>query len=245
MKNVTVERLELRNFKGIKHAVHELGGHSANVFGTNEIGKTTTFADALAWLLTGKDSAGRTEFDVKTRGLEKADHSVTATLNVDGKVIELSRNYRENWVKKRGSSVEEFSGHRTEYQFDGVPETEKTFTEKAALLLPLDEWALLTNPTHFAAMKWQDRREILVNLIGEVTDEDVIAANKALADLPGILGDRSIEDHQKTVVARRRAIVRELDGIQPRIDEVQRSLEALEDAPETAGLEQKLAALTK
>jgi chromosome segregation ATPase len=58
-----------------------------------------------------------------------------------------------------------------------------------------------------------------MEVCGDVSDADVIASNKALAELPDILGRRSLEDHKKVVVSRRQEINKRLAEIPVRIDE--------------------------
>jgi len=64
----------------------------------------------------------------------------------------------------------------------------------------------------------------LLQVCGDVTDADVIASDSALSKLPEILGNRSIDDHRKVIMARRSEINKELERIPVRIDEVQRGL---------------------
>ena len=57
MKKIILNRLLLRNFKGLESFVFEPTGQNATVSGQNGSGKTT-LADALLWLLFGKDTRG-------------------------------------------------------------------------------------------------------------------------------------------------------------------------------------------
>jgi len=123
-------KLSLKNFKGIK----EFDIKFANVTeirGTNATGKTT-IVDAFNWLVFGKDSKDRKDFNIKTldesgnefHGLE---HSVIGILEVDGRTITLSRIYKEKWTKTRGQAEKELKGHTTEYQINEVPVSMKEY----------------------------------------------------------------------------------------------------------------------
>src|SRR5690606_9786797 len=126
-------------------------------------------------------------------------------------------------TKKRGSAREEFTGHETKFWIDGVPMgTKKEFDERVAELLLTGAWRELTNPDAWHSQHWQKRRADLIEVCGGVSDDDVIAAHGDLADLPGILGKRSPEEHRKVVEARRREINAELKQLPARVDEVQR-----------------------
>lgn len=69
MKRIVLERLTLNNFKGIKNLVLAANGGDADVYGDNATGKTTMF-DGFVWLLFGKDSQNKADFEIK--GLDGA-----------------------------------------------------------------------------------------------------------------------------------------------------------------------------
>ena len=226
-------RLSLSNFKGIRSLTLEPEGRSFTAFGANATGKTT-IADAFHFLMFGKDSAGSADFAVKTltpdgephHGL---DHEVSAELLLDsGRRIKLRRVYRETWTKRRGEAQRQLTGHTTDYFIDGVPLQKKDFDAEIAQICPEDVFRLLTDPLRFAErIHWSRRREILLEVCGDVTDADVIAADPRLADLAKILGDRKLEDHRKVIAARRAEINKEIERLPVRIDEVSRGLPEL------------------
>ena len=56
-------KLRINHFKGIKSLEVDFGG-TTNIRGDNATGKTTIM-DAFLWLLFGKDSTDRKEFEIK------------------------------------------------------------------------------------------------------------------------------------------------------------------------------------
>ncbi|MDP4164642.1 MAG: hypothetical protein Q8898_16220, partial [Bacillota bacterium] len=137
--------------------------------------------------------------------------------------------FYEKWTKKRGSATSEFSGHTTDYYIDGVPVQKKEYTKKIESIVQEDIFKLLTSPQFFNEnVKWQDRRKTLLEICGDISDEEVIASDDSLSSLPAILQGRSIENHRKIIAARRAEINKELDRIPVRIDEIQRSLPSVE-----------------
>lgn len=241
--------LTLSNFKGIKDFTLEADGKPVNVFGANATGKTT-LSDALHWLLFDKDSAGRKDFEIKTldatgEALHNLEHAVEAVLDVDGgTAVTLRKVYREQWTKKRGSAKASFTGHTTDYFVDGVPVPLKDYKARIAEIADEETFRLLTNPGHFHAMHWQDRRRILLEVCGDISDADVIASNKKLKRLPEILGTRSLDDQRKVLAARRREINDEIERIPVRIAEVERGLPeapAKVTGPTAADLDAKIA----
>ena len=229
---ITLLRLQLRHFKGLKH--FDLDSHAARVvsiYGDNATGKTT-LADAFSWLLIGKDSQGHAEFEIKTltdkgEALHGLDHAVEADLLIGGAELKLRKVYKEKWTKRRGSAEKEFTGHTKDHFVDGVPVGQSNYDERIGLFASEDLFRLLSSPIEFAErLHWQERRRVLLDVCGDISDADVIAASPALADLPEILAGRSIDDRRKIAEAAQREINKQLQRIPVRIDEVSRSLPA-------------------
>lgn len=228
--------LSLNNFKGIRRFELDAQGDNADIYGDNATGKTSLF-DSFTWLLFDKDSLNRKDFEIKTLDadgspLHGLDHEVEAVLELsNGKELTLKKTYREKWTKKRGSATAEFTGHTTDHFIDGVPVKKKEYDEKIAEIADEEIFRLLTDPRYFnEVLHWQKRREILLEICGDISDHEVIQSNKDLSELPGILNGRTLEDHRKVIQARRTEINKELEKIPVRIDEVERGL------PDTAGL---------
>lgn len=231
-------RLVLSNFKGIRSFELDTNGTNVSVFGDNATGKTTLF-DAFLWLLFDKDSQNKKDFDIKTIGEDgKAysglNHEVEGVFEVAGKRLILKKVYAEKWTKKRGSINPEFTGHTTDYFIDGVPSSKGEYTAKVTSIADENIFKLLTSPSYFnEQLHWQDRRKILLEICGDISDDEVIASDSKLEKLLTILGDRSLEDHRKVIAARRSEINKELEKIPVRIDE------ALRNMPDVEGLNEK------
>lgn len=229
-------KLILRNFKGIKDFELDAGGEDVDIYGDNGTGKTT-IADAWFWLLFGKDSLNRADFEIKTLDSDGVpipglEHEVEGTLDLDGKPLTLKKVYQEIWTKKRGLATKEFTGHTTDHFIDGVPIKKGEYETKIASIVDEDAFKLLTNPRYFnEVIHWQERRRLLMQVCGDVSDEDVIAYDSRLAELPEILNGRKLEDHRKVIAARRTEINKEIEKIPVRISEVQRGLPEAIDAP--------------
>jgi chromosome segregation ATPase len=227
---IILKDLMLSNFKGVRDFSLLANGQNVNIFGDNATGKTTLF-DAFNWLLFDKDSSDSSKFQLKTVDKEgnvqhHLDHSVKASFLINNRPLDLQKVYREKWTKRRGSATNEFSGHTADYFIDGVPAQKKEFDSKVAELVRGKEelFKLLTSPTYFNEQyKWQQRRKVLLHVCGDLTDDEVIAGNKKLAELPGILGDHSIDDLRKIIANKRSEINKELDRIPIRIDEAEKS----------------------
>lgn len=219
-------KLELLNFKGLKSFTINLNGDVV-IRGDNATGKTTVF-DSVCWLLFGKDSLDRADFEIKTldggEPIHKVNHEVTGTFTLDeGGTVELKRVYREKYSSPRGGEVT-MTGHTTDYFVDGVPKKEKEYKEIVNSLVDENIFKLITNPLYFnETYSWQNRRKLLLEMCGDISDEDVIAIHDELRRLAELLEGRTVDDHRKVVAAKKTAINKELDMIPVRIDEAMRN----------------------
>jgi len=230
-----LQRLQLTNFKGIREFVVESNGNNLSIYGENASGKTT-LADGMNWLLFGKDSLNHSDFAIKPLNSSgEPEHfletEVEGQFALDGTMLTLKKVFSEQYTKKRGSVDREFTGHSTNYFLDGVPAKKSDYEARIASIVDEGAFRLLTNPRHFnEVLHWQERRRILLEVCGDLSDADVIAADSKLAKLPEILGNRSLEDHRKVIAARRTEINKEIEKIPVRISEVQRGLPEVIDA---------------
>ncbi|MCK9597469.1 MAG: AAA family ATPase [Sphaerochaeta sp.] len=226
-----LQTLTLKNFKGLSDLTLPMDGQNIAVYGDNGTGKTTV-ADAFYFLLFGKDSLNRKDFEVlplDENGQRRTDITqaeVEGMFDLDGKQISLKRVYAEKWTKKRGTAQRELTGHTTDYYIDGVPTKQKDYDAVIAKLTDSDEaFKLLTNPRYFCeVLPWQSRRNLLLKVCGDLTDAEVIANDKKLADLPAILDGLTMDDRRKVIKSKLTEINAELTRIPVRIDEVQRGL---------------------
>lgn len=230
-------KLELLNFKGLKSFAINLNGDVV-IRGDNATGKTTVF-DSVCWLLFGKDSLDRADFEIKTldggNPIHKVNHEVTGTFTLDeGGTVELKRVYREKYSSPRGGDIT-LTGHTTDYFVDGVPKKEKEYKEVVNTLIDESIFKLITNPLYFnETYSWQNRRKLLLEMCGDIDDAAVINSRDDLRRLAELLEGRTVDDHRKVVGAKKTAINKELDMIPIRIDE------AVRNKPETASDKEKL-----
>jgi chromosome segregation ATPase len=234
MKLIT---LRLENFQGIRSQEFTFDGRSANIYGDNATGKTTIY-NAVTWLLFDKASTGAKNFSPKTKDKDGQDvhylnHAVTADFQLDtGVTMTLSKALLENWKKKRVSMTEEFSGNTTEYLIDGVPVSEGDYNAAIGEIVSPDKAKILTMTSFFPEeLPWQSRRKILLEVCGDITDEDVINSRPALAPLFGFLEKRggagqqyTVEEYQKIAASRKAELNRKIDAIPHRIDEAQKAI---------------------
>jgi DNA repair exonuclease SbcCD ATPase subunit len=246
MKTILLKSMSLIYFKGVREFSLDFHPTTTNVFGENATGKTTLF-DAFTWLLFGKDSNGKSDsnFDIKTRDkgtdsvIPEVDHIVSAVLIIDGREIELKRVFREKWQRKRGSSISEFVGHETVCYFDGVAKSITDYNKAVAEILSEDLFKLITNPLYFNGLHWEKRRNVLIELAGQV-DNRMIAGDDSKFDFLLNLNDNAIKELKQKTAQQKKVINDQLKLIPTRIDEVKRNMP---EAQDWAAIEKQIAEL--
>lgn len=233
MKNIILQSLSLLNFKGIKNIKIDFEDNT-DILGANGTGKTT-IADAFTWLLFGKDTTDRKEFEVKTLDesgiiIPMIDHEVEASLLVDNETLTLRRVLKENWVKKKGFEEREFSGNKVELYWNEVPMTITEFNRKINEVLNEQVFKMITSPTYFNSIKWQDRRGLLIDIFGEVSNEEVAKGNSAYQNLISKLTQgKTLEDYKNQISASIKKAKEDIKAIPSRIDEVFRGKPEAQD----------------
>lgn len=183
---IKLKSLHLENFKGIK-VLDIIFGDKTQISGQNASGKTSVF-DAFTWLLFNKNSAGEEKFNIRPldengNRIDNVEIKVVAVLDVNGKVVELSKAQKQNWVKKRGTSTTTLQGNVNSFEIDGYPKSEAEYKAYISELVAEDLFKMLTNPQHFVSMKWKEQRDILMKFVSDVSDVELAQKNPEFADL--------------------------------------------------------------
>ena len=225
--------LEINRFKGCRALNLELDGKSADIYGDNAAGKTTIY-DALTWLLFGKDSRGRGDFEIKPLGPDGQveDHgavsSVTVRLSAGGVEITLKKTYYEKWSTKRGSAEASYDGNTSEYFVDEVPVKKYEFERRVGELVSEELFRMLTNVSWFCeGMDWKSRRKILFEVCGIPEDRDILAGEPKFAQLAEAMGKLSLDDYKKKLAAQRKGLSGARNTIPARMDEQQQVIDGL------------------
>ncbi len=248
--NIKIISLKLTNFKGIKGITIPFNENGeTTISGRNATGKSTLF-DAFTWLLFGKDSSDRKDFEIKPilndgTHLHKADYEVTAMLEVNLQEVTLRRVLNEKWVKRRGSEESEFTGHETSFFVNDVPYSQKEYQEYISGLIPESSFKLVTNPYYFNSLKKEQRREMLLSFAGKIDEQQIVEDNN---DLKGLLhlmqtSMKTLEQLKKEYAAKKKRLNEEISQIPARISEVERSAQAF-TLPDLSAEEAQLQELT-
>lgn len=223
-------KLALKNFKGIKEFELNTQGHNVNIYGDNGTGKTTIF-DAFTWLLFDKDSSDRSKFDIqplddKGNVIHMLETEVIGTLDIDGKDVTFRKALKEKWVKKRGEADSELKGTETLYYINDVPVKQSEYKSRIASIIDEKIFKLITNPLYFGLnLKWQDRRKVLLDMVGDITDDNIIDYKPELKELRSLLNNTDIETLKKSIAARKKKLNDDIKSIPIRVDELNNTIQ--------------------
>ncbi len=226
-----LDTLKINRFKGLRDVEFSFPQKETAIHGANATGKTSVM-DAFTWLLFGKDSKGRADFEIKTLDKDgktdpQVEYTVEGKLNHDGKDIELRRTYKEKWVKKKGELNAELSGHTTVYHINNVPMQQKEYNDRVKELIPEDVFRLITSPTEFVGKHWKDQRDILFRIAG--VEEDELLNKEQHRELKDLSQGKAITDYRRELAAAIKKLKDEMLLIPARIDEVSENMPEEQD----------------
>lgn len=232
MKKVIIKQLTLENFRGVKSLTVNFNPVETTISGGNNTGKSTIM-NAFMWLLFGKDADDRKDFNIKRlvngKTIDKTDVKVSAILDVGGEETTLSRSFVERWTKPRGQVEEVFKGNETQTSFNDVPINVSEYQKRINEIIDENAFKMVTNPLYFSNMKWQDQREVLFQIAGAVTDDDVASRRPEFTDLLNQISGKSLSDFKREIYSKKRKAKQQLENIQPRIDQTQKLMPESKD----------------
>ena len=214
-----LNKITLEYFKGIKHFEADLNGSNAMIRSENGVGKTTVY-DGFLWALFGKDSTGKSDFNVRPLDAENNPIAglvvaVEVELEVNGEVIVLRKEQHEHTAKDGKVS------YPKEYIIDGEPGIlEKNYKDFIENRIPEDKFKLLTDLSYFnGKLHWTNRREFLIDIAGK------LPTPAGFEELLEKMSGKKIKAYEKILKERQKALEIDRDEINPRIDELQRGLD--------------------
>ena len=245
MKKIILKSLAIVNFKGVRDFSIAFNDGITTVCGDNGTGKTTLY-DAYLWLLFGKDSTGRSDgangFNVKTTGedgkpIYRLEHSVTAVLEVDGKEIKLQRSLVEKWQKVNGTT-DEVMKDETQYFINDVRTgTKKEYQAEISEIIPEDVFRMITNPYYFTSLSAETQKDMLLEMVGNIDDEEVAATDPDFLALLDQINGTSLAKWAREIAAKKKACNDALATIPASIETAQK---LMPESEEWAVLEKQL-----
>lgn len=215
---IKLESLRMENFRGVHDKCIDFGERSL-IKGKNRSGKTTII-NAFTYLLFDKDMNGDSITDVRPHDkngvdVDHVEVSVTAVLDVDGKEITLQKKQVQKWKN------DVLQGNDNLYYINEIPKKLKEYKEYISENISNEETLLFCICiSSFFRLDNKKRRQKLLDLVGDVSNADVLASDDKYAELESILSDGTIDELIKRQNDRIKKFEKEKDDIPARIDEV-------------------------
>lgn len=251
---VKLKNISMRNFRKYVDETFAFDGNSV-IEAANGLGKSTIL-NAFLWALTGKDVDGKSDpSDFRTVGAPpEVAPSVSVTLSIDGIDSTFTRKIEPTYSGRGLDKA--YKGDQTVCFIDGVPKAVGEYKAYLDGIFPIGAALWLdvycfSDDTKFAV---EDRRKLLVDSFGNVTDEDVFASNASFAELATAKGNLSVDDFKLKCKETEKACTaalgrgKTIGTLQARIDEAYKAIVAdidkdAEEA-EIGRIENEIAALS-
>lgn len=218
--------LTITNFKGLQSLHMVFDKKENHIYGKNGAGKTTLF-DAFRWLLDGKDSSDKENFQIKPiiNGvqLERVDSVVEANLLWNDTPISLKKIHQEIWTRPGGKGEEVFKGNTNVFYWNDDVLTEKKYLSNMSEIIDITKLKLFSNVGYFNTMNPSDRRAILVDMAGVKDSTELINSNPDYAFIGDFLNQKkTFKEFKASIANNKKRTKDELAGKEPAIKELER-----------------------
>ena len=251
MKQIQFKKLRLLNFCGIRNAEYEFGDELTIIKGKNGLGKST-IANAILYTLFGKDINGNS-LDIKTFDkdhniIREIPHEVELTVRVhcigeegaSNQVIILKRKMTDSWDVDKCTNT-------YKYFVNGDICTANDYCNVVDSICPYDAFRLCSSSRHFVCLSWQEQRNKLQALVGNISTDDITQGDEKFDFVVEALRKQDIDKYVHHLKYSRKEVQDQLDSVPIRLEELNKSLPKAQDwealATEKAQLNEKLVEL--
>lgn len=248
MKKIQFKKLRLLNFCGISNAEYEFGEDITVISGKNGLGKST-IVNAIMYALFGKDISGNS-LDIKTFDkdhniIKEIPHEVELTVRVhctesegaSNQVIILKRTLTDSW---NGDECR----NTFKYYVNDEVVTAGEYKKAVDAICPEDVFRLCSSTKDFVYRTWQEQRNKLQALVGDITTEDITEGNSKYDFVVEALKKQDIDKLVHHIKYKRKEVQEQLDAVPIRLEELNKSLPEAQDwealTDEKAQLNEKL-----
>ena len=153
------KEINIKNFKGISELHLDFTDNKNILEGENGIGKTSVL-DAITWCLFGKNFADEKLFKITPiiNEVEQTNLITSVELKVNDTLIEKIWDNSKAAIKVDGVKF-------------GIREFNDYLRDK--FLITDEEFKLLSNTDYIPKLHWRDLRNLIMGLVGEITNQEV------------------------------------------------------------------------
>lgn len=225
MKQIQFKKIKLLNFCGIRNAEYEFGDDLTIIKGKNGLGKTT-IANAIMYALFGKDISGNS-LDIKTFDkdhniIKEIPHEVELTVSVNGYEVFLKRTLTDSW---KGDECR----NTFKYYVNDEIVTAGEYKKTVDTICPEDVFRLCSSTKNFVYRPWQEQRNKLQALVGDITTEDITEGNSKYDFVVEALKQQDIDKLVHHIKYKRKEVQEQLDAVPIRLEELNKSLPEEQD----------------
>lgn len=226
---ITFRKLVIKNFKGIEELEVNYDASVTNILGANHTGKTTT-ADAIMWVLFGKNSEGQANFGISPKDAENniipnLENMVELTMAVDEHVYAL-RKVRKGVTNKK----DERTGNTVECFINDRRLTLKDYQAEIKAICPENLFKAITSPQYFNSLTADQQRALLVKMVGETSPEEVATGDDDFAAMLKEIGGEDVKAYREHLSYMMKQVKESLSALPERITENEEMRQQLQDA---------------
>ncbi len=228
---IEYQKLTIQNFKGVLgERTIEFTGSLTQILGANHTGKTTT-ADAVQWLLFGKNSEDSSVFGISPKDengnvIPDLENRVILELTADCRPLVLEKVRKEVRTKPRNGDEEKLSYPCT-YFINGNKFQEKDYKAEVDTLCRESLYRTLTNPAYFPGLKADDQRKLLTKMVGEPSLEQIAEGRDDFKKILQQLMGTDLQRFREHLAYRIKELKKEIDDIPSRLNEQENELAPL------------------
>lgn len=241
---IKLKSLVIKDFAGIKEQSFSFDGKDAKIYGDNGTGKTTT-ANAIQWLLFDKTLDGKQAIivpkDENNNEIYEVTPYVKATFMIDDKERTFVKESKAKYTKNKMTGSKEYSNSReTKTYINDEPFTITNYKKEVASLIDENIFKLITNPMAFNNLKWEEKRKLLFDICGSLSDEEIIDMSDELNNLREYLVVHDVETRKKVVKDKLKIVNEDIEDIPVRINEAMKSIIDVNEVNQSEIEEKKL-----
>lgn len=213
---VILKTLRLENFKSVVDKTYDFGDIT-RINGMNRLGKTT-IGTAIFWLFSDKGYELNSNPNIRPDDGRECVPTVTATLDIDGKEVVISKMQKQKVGKPDESGVSKVTLSNS-YEINSVPKTNRDFVAYMEELgFNFDKFLVCSHPDVFTKdlnqkKKQDEMREHLFAMSNSKSDLEIAKMSTETAEVAKLLESYKFEEIEAMNKASKKKASEQLDAI--------------------------------